>query len=43
MIDGAPTLNGEALDKNDSVKVTGEPELRFESAGPAKVLFLDLP
>ncbi len=43
VIDGAPTLNGEALEKNDSVKVSGESELKFESAAPAQVLFIDLP
>lgn len=43
VIDGAPTLNGKPLEKNDSVQVTGEKELRLESAEPAEVLFLDLP
>jgi quercetin 2,3-dioxygenase len=43
VMDGAPTLNGELLEKNDSVKVEGESELRLESAEPADVLFLDLP
>ena len=43
VIDGAPALNGQALAKNDSVKVSGESELRFESSEPAEVLFIDLP
>ena len=43
VIDGAPTLNGQTLEKNDSAKVTGETELRLESSEPAEVLFLDLP
>ena len=43
VIDGEPTLNGQKLEKNDSVKVTGETELRLESEEPAEVLFIDLP
>ncbi|MEZ5365727.1 MAG: pirin family protein [Bryobacterales bacterium] len=43
VIDGAPTLNGQTLEKNDSVKVTGERFLLLESQSPAEVLFVDLP
>ena len=43
VIDGEPTLNGQPLEKNDSVKVTSEAELRLESAKPSEVLFIDLP
>lgn len=43
VIEGAPTLNGQPLEMNDSVKVTGESELRLEASAPAQVLFIDLP
>ncbi len=43
VIDGAPALNGQQLEKNDSAKVSDETALRFESAQPAHALFLDLP
>lgn len=43
VIDGEPTLNGQQLEKNDSVKVSAESELTLQSAEPAHVLFIDLP
>ena len=44
VIDGTPALNGESLEKGDSVKISGERELRFESRdGTSELLLIDLP
>ena len=44
VINGTPTLNGELLEKGDSVKISGERELRFQTVGGAsELLLLDLP
>ncbi len=43
VIGGNLELNAEKLSRGDSVKVSGEPELRFQAAEPAEVLLIDLP
>ena len=44
VIDGKPTLNGELLERGDSVKISDERELRFQTTGgAAELLLIDLP
>jgi len=43
VLDGKPQVNGQALEKGDSVKVSEEAELRFSAAEPSDVLLIDLP
>ncbi len=44
VIDGKPALNGELLERGDSVKISGEGELRFEAVdGASELLLIDLP
>jgi redox-sensitive bicupin YhaK (pirin superfamily) len=43
VLDGKPQVNGQALEKGDSVKVSKEAELRFSAGEPSDVLLIDLP
>jgi redox-sensitive bicupin YhaK (pirin superfamily) len=43
VLDGKPEVNGQALAKGDSVKVSQEAELRFSASEPSDVLLIDLP
>jgi redox-sensitive bicupin YhaK (pirin superfamily) len=43
VLDGKQEVNGQALQKGDSVKVSEEAELRFSANEPSDVLLIDLP